>query len=337
MTYSPTPRTAVQLTAQARAAAQVASTGFGLALYLPDNPNYSLSFNFNVNQVALNDAASYRSFNTEADFGRTGGSESRSGKLPPISRKYRVDELEQLTLYGQADAIAALLEKHARALGASIAARLEFARGEAIEKGIVTIDERGLQFTIDYGRKASHTIVAGTAFSAAGATPVDTLDVAKAIYQDTNGTAPGVTLISPEVLANLQKNADLMKMALGRGSDLPSRISVDDVLSTLASFGYGNVRVFDEAIGGQRVINARKVLFLPATGGVMLDGGPLGTTDWGIPAEAINDDYGIPTSDRPGIFAGSFTQEDPEGTNVLASAIALPVVTNADASMSIQV
>lgn len=335
MAYTATPRTAAQLTVEARAAAQAMSTGYGLTAYLPDNVNYGLSFNFDVNQLAVNDAASYRSFNTESDTGRTGGTASRAGKLPPISRKYMVQELDQLLLYGQADAIGAKFEEYARMIGAQIAARVELARGQAIETGQVIIAERDLQFTIDFGRKAEHSITAGTPWSSAAALPIDNLDSAAAIYRATNGANPGATLISGSRFAALQRNTDLIKTAVGRGSDLPSRISADDVRSVLSSYNYGDVRIFDELVGGQRVIGEDKVVFVPADASTVFTGGSLGTTDWGIPAEAINGNYGIPDSDRPGIFAGAFTQEDPEGSFVLGSAIVLPVVTNANATMTI--
>lgn len=335
-TYSPTIRNAVQLTAEARAAAQVTSTGYALETYLPDNDNYGLSFNFDVNQTALTEVASYRSYNTEAEFGETGGGASRSGKLPPISRMYRVDEAEQLALYGQNEALGLKLEEYARRAGAAIAARVELARGEAIEKGTVTLAERNLQFTIDYGRKSQHTINVATLWSEANSTPLDNLDSASAVYRASNGAGPAVTLLSGRILSGLSKNPELIKLALGRGSDLVSRISIADVRSVLSDYGYGDVRVFDELIGTKRVISDNKVVFLPSSGAT-LDGGALGTTDWGIPAESINPTYGIPTSDRPGAFAGHFTTTNPEGSIVLGSAIVLPVVKNANATMAITV
>jgi len=335
MAYTATPRTASQLTTEARAAAQVSSTGYALSAYLPDQNNFGLNFNFDVNQLDINDPASFRAYNTGSDVGRTGGSESRSGTLPPMSRRYDVTEHAQLLLQGEAgDARALQYEKYARKLGASFAARVELARGEAIATGKVTIAERDLQFTVDYGRKAEHTVVAGTAWTAAGALPIDDLDTWSAIYRATNGANPGATLISGSRFATLQRNADIIKMAMGRGTDLPSRISKDDVRSVLASYGYIDVREFDELIGNQRVIAADQVVFLPSDSGVVLDGGPLGTTDWGVPAEALNGTYGISASDRPGIFAGAFTSEDPEGAFVLGSAIVLPVLTNANATFS---
>jgi len=335
MVYIATPRTASQLTTEARAAAQVSSTGYALSEYLPDQDNYGLSFNFDVNQLEINDPASFRAYNTGSDVGRTGGAENRSGKLPPTSRRFDVTEHAQLLLYGQGgDALAAVYEKYARKLGASIAARVEQARGEAIATGKVTIAERDLQFTVDYGRKAEHTVVAGTAWTGAGALPIDDLDLWSAVYRVTNGESPGATLISGQRFAALQKNADMIKMAVGRGTDLPSRISVVDVLSVLSSYGYNDVRQFDEVIGGARVIAADQLVFVPSNSGVILDGGSLGTTDWGIPAEAINDTYGISASDRPGVFSAAFSSDDPEGSYVLGSAIVLPVLTNANATLS---
>lgn len=334
MAYAPKPRTAVQLTTEARAAAAVSATGYALTSYLPDKDNYGLSFNFNVNQVAINDPAQFRAFNTGSDVGRTGGSESRSGSLPPTSRRYDVTEHAQLLLYGQSDALAGKYDEYARKLGASIAALAELSRGQAIAEGKVVIKENGLDFTVDFGRLASHTVVAAKAWTAADALPLDDLDKWAAVYRATNGANPGAMLISSARFAALQTNVDLIKLAMRRGTDLPSRISVDDVISTLASYGYRDVREFDEVIGGQRVIAADKLVFVPSDSGVVLDGGSLGTTDWGIPAEAINGNYGISESDRPGIFAGAFTSEDPEGSYVLASAIVLPVVTNANATFT---
>lgn len=336
--YTPDIRTAVQLTAETRAAAQIASTGFALEAYLPNQDNYSLSFNFNVNQVAINEAASYRSFSTEAELGRTGGTESRAGKLPPISRKYLVEELDQLILYGQGDALGGELEKYARRLGASIAARVEIGRGQAIETGTVVLAERGLQFTINFGRKSEHTVTASKVHSDITASVITDLDSWAAVYRLSNGTNPDVTLISTRLMSYWQKNTELISLAIGRGSDLPSRISVVDVLSVLSDYNHGGIRVFDEAINGTRVISDDKLIFLPSSGSALVgDGGALGSTDWGIPAEAINPTYGIPVNDRPGIFAGAFAESDPERTEVLASAIVLPIMTNANATFAADV
>lgn len=338
MGYAPKPRTAAQLSIEARAAAQISSTGYALAAYLPDHDNFGLTFDFAVNQIAINDPASFRSWNTGSDVGRTGGSSSRSGKLLPMSRRYDIEELAQLKLYGGGDDLLGnKAEEYARKLGASFAARVELARGQAIEFGTVTIAERDLSFTVDYGRVSGNTMTAPTVWTDIAADAIGDLDNAEAQYVLINGAPSGKTLISTTRLMALQRNTGIIKAFYGRGSDLPLRISQADVLSVLSDYGHNNVTAFDEVIGSTRVISANKVILAPSSATQSFDGGPLGTTDWGIPAEAINANYGIAKADAAGIFAGAFTSEDPEGMYVLASAIVLPVLTNANATLSLAV
>jgi hypothetical protein len=101
-TYAFDHRSAVELTAQARAAADLAATQYRLGRFLPSRDNYSLTYNFDVNQIGLVDKAEYRAFDTETLYGRTQGGSSRAGKLPPIGRKFRVGEFEQLQLVASA-------------------------------------------------------------------------------------------------------------------------------------------------------------------------------------------------------------------------------------------
>lgn len=339
MTFTKNHRTPVQLTAVARAAFRAVIEQYRLAGFLPVRANYTLNFNFDINQTALPQAASYRSFNTESDVGTTEGRQSRQGKLPPISRRLHVDEYTELQLMGQSDAIGALFEDYARRIAAQIAARVLLAIGEAVETGKVTLNERGLSATIDYGRKAGHTAVAASGVWSGASTPVSDLEAARAVY----GRSVGVTWISPEILYALQSNADLIKMALRRGTDLPSRISQTDVFSVLAEYGFGNVvvnddRVLDQTGAEKRLVSSDKVLFLPSEGGSLLGaGGALGTTDLGVTAESISQDVGISENERPGLFAGAIPSHDPEGYDVLDSAIVLPILSNADASFALDV
>ena len=73
MTCTNDHRTPAQLTAKARAAFRAIIEQYALAGFLPVTANYTLDFNFDVNQTALPQAASFRSFNTESDVGSTSG------------------------------------------------------------------------------------------------------------------------------------------------------------------------------------------------------------------------------------------------------------------------
>jgi hypothetical protein len=336
-TYAFDHRSAVELTAQARAAADLAATQYRLGRFLPAKDNYSLTYNFDVNQIGLVDKAEYRAFDTETLYGRTQGGSSRAGKLPPIGRKFRVGEFEQLQLVAQNALIGSKLDEYARRGGAAIAARVALAQGQALEKGKVVLAENKLEVEIDYGRKAEHSITVGKNYSDVSADVIGDFEAAGDIYRKTNGQTWGTTLLSQRALTNLAKNTGIIKEVVQRGSDLPSRVSYDDVRSVLASYNVNGIEVYDQAIDGERIISDNVILLLPSDGGVVLDGGVLGTTEWGITAESIQPGYGITDSERPGIFAAAFTDTDPQGTDVLASAVVIPAVTNANATMAITV
>lgn len=335
--YAPGVRTASDLTAQARAAAQLARVGYRLDRFLPSQDNYALTYNFEVGQVGLIDKAEYRAWDTSTKPGRTSGGSSRSGKLPPLGRKFLVGEFEQLNLYRQGDLLGAKLDEYARKGGVAIAARVALAQGQAIELGKVTLVENDLEVEIDYGRKASHTITAATLFSDPTAPLIEYLEAYLEVYRATNGANPGTTLLSQRILTAMSRNTGIIREVYGRGSDLPTRVNYNDVVSTLGSYGVNGIEVYDQTIDGERIISDSKIIFAPSDGNVVLSGGVLGTTEWGITAESINAEYGIGESERPGIFAAQFKNTDPETASVNAAAVAIPAVTNSNATMAVKV
>lgn len=341
MGYNTTYRTAAQLTAEARAAADNAHVGFLLSSFLPNRDNLGLSFDFDLNNLTLPDAATFRSFDTEAPFGTTVGTQTRSGKLPPISRKLRVTEYDQLALYYASDAIGNKIDDYARRLGTGLEARLELARGQAVETGTVTINENNLKFTIDYGRKAAHNVTAGTLWSTLTAPAPTNLLSWQATYNATNGYNWGVALMSTQTLLYLQQNTAIINAVVGSAAGR-TILSRDEVQAYFTSYGFGRILLTDDTpqkatvnVGGAptRVLSQNKITFAPEP--IPTDnGGVLGGTDWGIPSEAIQTKYGIPEAERAGIFAACLDSEDPEGLNVLNSAIALPILENANATFT---
>lgn len=341
--YSSAFRTAAQLTAQARAAATVLLGSFALAAWLPSRTNFSLSYEFDINALTLSDAATYRAFDTEAPFGSTPGTQSRSGKLPPISRKLRVTEFDQLSLYGQTDAIGDKFDQYARRLGGQIAARVALAQGQGAETGSITINENKLSFTIGFGRVSAHTVAAATAWSTISADALADLTAWRLVYIATNGYAPAVSMMSSSIMSALQKNTSIIKAYWGRGTDVSTVISQDAVRQVFLDFGFGRIVINDDQVNvagtATRLVSVDKLLFLPDPGGINLngDGGALGGTDWGIPAEAINPVYGIASSEASGVFSAATHTDDPEGHNVLTSAIVLPVFENANGVLAADV
>jgi hypothetical protein len=230
------------------------------------------------------------------------------------------------------DAFGVALESKARSAGQSIAVRAIFARGEAISTGKVSISgENGITQEINYGRDASLSVSAGTVWSNTAATAIADILAWQAAYRAINGgDAPGL-ITSSQVLAYLAVNAQFIAASTRSGSSGLTRISRDDVLAVLRAQGIGEVTVYDaqyvDTTGTKRrVISQDKFLLVPSRNDGLGDSGPLGQTSWGVPAEALNDAYGIAQDDRPGIFAGEFDSVNPEGANVLGSSIFLPVL-----------
>lgn len=342
MGYSSAFRTATQLTGQARAAADTLEATFKLSPWFPSVENFTLDYNFDVNSLALTDTATYRTFDTESQYGSVQGGQSRNGKLPPISRKLRVNEYDQLSLYGQADGIGAKFDDYSQRLGAMIEARVALAQGNAAEFGSITINENKLTFTVDFGRKGTHTVTAGTVWSNPAAPALSDLTTYLGVYVATNNAAPAVAMMSTQVLAALQKNTSIISAATGQSTaNSPTIVSQDQVRSVFAAYGFGRIVVNDDQVNVEgvatRIISANKLVFLPeppASPALARLTGGFGSTEWGIPAESINPVYGIADADKPGIFSAAFHDEDPEGHNVLGSAIVLPVERNANASFT---
>lgn len=312
-------RSPVQLTAAARAAFRAHVESYATARLLPSRANYTLDFSVNVGESVLPAAASFRSYATESEVGTLEGGETRQGKLPPISIRTPVDEYQQLFMYGQQEGIGQAFDERAIRNATAVGSRIVLAQAEAIQTGKVTISERNLSFTVDFGRKAGLTATAGTPWSTvASATPVGDLEALRSVL----GKSIDEVIVSQQTATYLQSNVDLIKTALGRGTDLPSRISWADVQAVFRDWQLGEVSVNAEKVVDR---NGVEVPLFANDQVVVLSGSQIGTTELGVTAEAIQAENGIAQGEAAGLFSGASQQDDPAGYNVLVSAIALPV------------
>lgn len=336
-------RTPVQLTAEARAAADIVEAADPLTALLPSVENRTLDFDLDNDSVGLPRAAVFRSYDATAPYGREESVGSRKGKLPAASLKLPLGELDQLRIQGAgSDTIGAALERKARQNAVSIAIRAIIARGELISTGKVTLNENNLVAEIDFGRDASLTTVAGVLHSNTAADAVAHHLAWLATYRLFNGGNPGTTWVSEQYLSYLSVNTSIIALAYPGTATAPTRITRDAVVAVLIALGHRRIRVYDEQykdyVGNDvRPIAADRMVFTPSTDTVTIDGGPLGSTQWGVPAEALNSTYGIAESEQAGIFAGAFGRTDPEGMDVLASSIFLPVPNDINSTMAIEV
>jgi len=340
-------RSAIELTGAAQAAAEAFERSMPLTEWLPFHSNPTLTYSFDASGVTPVDVAEYRSFDTPAPYGTLGKKITKEGHLPPISRKLPVSEYTQLQYAGRLTMLGSVLDDYAARLGVGIAARVEIARVQAVTTGRVILAENGVSATIDYGRDPGLTLplpVSAKQWTHSKALPVDDLIAWRDLVKVKSlGSVPMAILMSNQVMNTLMTNPQIVSYALGRTNDLPSRVSANDVRTVLAGYaGLSRVVIADEAYAtynfGRTVFPVGTVVLLPPAGVLSVDGsGSLGTTDYGVTAEAIQPEYGIPAGEQSGIFGGAFGHHDPEGLDVLCSAVALPLVQRSNATLAAQV
>lgn len=327
--------TPAELTGYVRAAlADLPQNAFGLSAFLPNVEVDDIDFRISTGGGGLARAASFRSFDTESPIGKRQGLERIAGSLPPISEKLRLGEYDRLKLRKLDDGIRNAIFNDAVNLAKAIQTRLEIARGEALMDGKVTLAENGLALEVDFGRKATHSATAGV-FWGTGGDPVADLLAWSAIYSATNGVRPGVMLMSQDVLSTLMRNTKIREYTLPAGST-QQIVTIAAINALFTSFGLPMVEVYEAQVEGAggvatSVIDPKKVLFLPPTGS------NIGETMWGVTAEALDDDYAIDSTEAPGIVVGSYSDKDPVGLWTKASAIALPVLPNANLTLAAKV
>lgn len=327
--------TPVELTGYVRAAmSDLPQNAFGLSAYLPDALTDDIDFRVSVGGGGLSKAASFRSYDTESPIsGRTGISRIQ-GELPPISEKRRLGEYDRLKLRKLDSGIKTAILNDAVELAKSIKTRLEIARGDALQNGKVTIAENGLALEADFGRKASHTVTAAALWNVGG-DPVADLLAWQDVYVATNGVRPGQILASEKIVAALMRNETIRTYVLPVGST-QNIVTRDALNALLLSFGLPAIVTYDAQVDNgsgvaTSILDSSKLLFLPPAGQ------KLGETLWGVTAESIDEDYGIDSTEAPGLVVGSYSDKDPVAMWTKASAIALPVVPNANLTLSAKV
>lgn len=325
--------TPTELTGYVREAlADLPVNAFGLSAYLPDVETDDIDFRATVGGGGLARVAKYRAWDTESPISGRRGIDRVSGELPPISEKRRLSEYDRLKMRKLDSGIVDAILNDAVDLARSIHARVEVARGQALEEGKVTLAENGLALEADFGRKASHTQTAATKWNAEGSNPIDELLAWQKVYVGTNGVRPGAILTSQDVQSSLMRNAAIRSMTLPAGST-QQVVTVDAINALLQSFGLPSLSLYEAQVEGEdgeakSIIDSKKVIFLPPADR------KLGETLWGVTAEALDSDYGIDSAEAPGVVVGSYSDKDPVGLWTKASAIALPVPANTNLTLA---
>lgn len=215
--------------------------------------------------------------------------------------------------------------------------RIELAWGDVLTDGVLTINENGVQQSIDYGLAGSHNVTPGTLWSdTTNSTPLTNLLAWSDQYVATNGAAHGQYKTSLEVLRLLMRNKQLIDAIKGAQTGA-TMVTLPEINGLLAGYGLPGFAAPEAGtnIGGSvynssldvdgattRVLAANKLLFLPN------DLSTLGFTAWGIPTTAMElTSQNVQTSVAPGLVGIIVREANPPYTkHTYVDGVALPVI-----------
>lgn len=317
------------------ALAEVNRNRFVLSQFLPNNNIDEIDFRVATGSLTDQDAATVRAWDTPSAIASRQGVSRIMGELPPISRKIRLGEEERLRKRalerGTNNELISAIFDDAANMARAVAARIELLRGEALEKGSITLNENGFVQTVDFGRAPTHApaaLVGAAQWSnPTTAHPVTDLTGWVETYRDTNGIDPALILTSTKVINYLLRVDEIRNMGATLAGT-PTMATRDQVRAVFTAFDLPPMVAYDVKVrvnGAQvRVITDDKVIMIPPSNE------PLGKTFLGTTAEALElaGASQISQDEAPGMVSVVEKTFDPVSTWTKAVAIALPVMIN---------
>lgn len=306
-----------------------------LSQVLPNQEVADIVVRFTAGSLALSDAAQFRSYDAETPIGRLPSRTRNVLELPPLGDKVRVGEYDRLRGMGQDsnDNVLVSVQKVALAEGRKVADRIELARGQALVTGKLTINENGFNTVADFGRSGTHDVTASSYWSTSSVNVLNDLATWQQVYTDDTGVAPGVMLMSTQVMMAIQAS-DVIRAAAGyRTSDTSVIASRQMVADVMTAYGLPRPVIYDKTVRvagvNTRVIASNRVVFAPPLT-TAPEGTELGGTWWGRTLESMEPDYALAPQFQPGIVVGTYKEYDPLGVWVHSTAIGAPILANPD-------
>lgn len=319
--------------------------------WLPNQTIDDLAFEYIrgvQNKVVM---AHVMAYDSEAPIaGRVALGEKVSGELPPIKRKARFSEKEIIRFLqpraGTADKQRAIDSVYdlTDTLLASVQARVEWLRMQALSEDTVTYDEDGVEFIFDFGIDPTLQFVMSTGANGDGAVPgmtgvawsaittanpIADLQAISTVYEATTGERLAEIAMSRQALTYLQLNDTIREQLRGASAptSMVTRAELDGLLAQyeLPSIVTYDVTVTKENADGtttdSRAMAVNKAFGVPSGG--------VGNTLWGPTAESRSL-IGTPlASQAPGIMAVTYATDEPPAEWVKVAAIAFPTMPNA--------
>lgn len=321
-----------------------------LANYLPSQEVPDIEYEISVGQDAgFITAANWRTFGGATTSETWGGGQKSRGRFMPLARNFTLDEEGALRQRNNSDA---LIEREAsnlvRRASKAIAIAVNRQRANALQYGHVKIEgSGGLRQTVDFGRDERLTTVAPKLFSDETADILGYIESLADLYEEINGYRPEQVMIPSEV----RRRINIHPQIVGAATDSTTRPrATQSELNTLFSeyrlpeiidTPNGIIQVDDLDTGKVRrvrLFDRDSILFLPKGGNATdPENSVLGRTFWGKTMSSDLPEFSGTGGDLPGIVAAVLEESWPYKQEVIADALAMPVLFNANLTMKAKV
>ena len=321
-----------------------------LAHYLPSQEVPDIEYEISVGQDAgFITAANWRTFGGATTSETWGGGQKSRGRFMPLARNFTLDEEGALRQRNNSDA---LIEREAsnlvRRASKAIAIAVNRQRANALQYGHVKIEgSGGLRQTVDFGRDERLTTVAPKLFSDETADILGYIESLADLYEEINGYRPEQVMIPSEV----RRRINIHPQIVGAATDSTTRPrATQSELNTLFSeyrlpeiidTPNGIIQVDDLDTGKVRrvrLFDRDSILFLPKGGNATdPENSVLGRTFWGKTMSSDLPEFNGTGGDLPGIVAAVLEESWPYKQEVIADALAMPVLFNANLTMKAKV
>ena len=284
------------------------------------------------------EVAEYRAWDAETTFG-TASSPGRRQivELAPLGQQARVSEYDQLTQRNAntPERVRNAIGNQALRLGRAVADRLEYARGEVLQTGKLSINENGFIADVDFGRDPSMTVTAATSWAVPTTDWASELNAWMEKYVDLNGELPGGIIAGNKAIQAMKKADIFSKIVAGADAVYKPRTTAQDVQDFLTAEGLPTITQYDRKVrkGGQavNVIDPNTIIFVPQAALAA------GSTAMGTTLESYSPDYGIAPGEEAGIVVGGYQSHNPMGLYLNAAAVGLPVLHDANRFMAAKI
>jgi hypothetical protein len=314
-----------------------------LARWLPNRYVADIVARFVKGQTGLIDVAKFRAFDAPPEIGAKPSGSRVTIELPAIGQDIPVSEYDRLRAAGGTPSDAAVLNMilaTTRMVVRAIGDGIEYQRGIVLNTGKATITQDNYLSDDDFGRPAGHTITLGTLWTLGSTDRLAALQPILDLYEDTAGEAAGSMVMSTRSFRAFS-GGDQFKTVLTGGATRPSTPA--EFNSYIEGQGLPPIYIYNRRVSvngtATKVVPDDRILILPAP--VDPDdeqGTELGATVWGRTLSSLEADWAIEDVDQPGIVSGVWKNDKvPHGAEILGDAIGMPVLANAELSMSVKV